>query len=435
VQYAERAQEFFEQLGGKPGGAALMAVSATGCGVQRGPGQPVRPADGAWAGYLERVCELLSSLEWAGFDLPEEWECEFDPQAGALLFADLWRGDGGLSVQYEPDAETLTLAPFEDVTGDWPLSYSLIEDSIRIPVAGTGNGAADAVARAVGRAGLLDATHVRIAEATPPDAAREFAYHCLRRIFQPAADFRKLSLAQVLREVTEDSSLAAYLEWVVGTAGGDVAPDVVPGAAALGVAAWCWRNNTAVEDHHLDSDVLMARVNIAVTRITMRHTDPVLGIDWDGIGSELSDPAWVLPGGRTVRSLFGAGWSEVVATVTAELARWRHLDHEVLGPRTVLILMTIGGSTDYTSSWWGQGRWAGMCRRVIDDAATAGLGLPLPYDFRGQEALLADLEDPDCVPDHVLDWLIDLPQSRADGPRGLRFHHVTRPVQRCWDPY
>jgi hypothetical protein len=435
VQDAEQAQELFEQLGAKLGGAAPTAVPATGGGGQTGPGPTVRPADGAWAGHLERLCDLLSSLDWAGFDLPEEWECEYDPQVGALLFADIWRGDGGISVQYEPDAGMLALQPFEDVAGDCPLSYSLIEDSIRIPVAGTGSGAAAAVARAVGQAGLLDATHVRIADGTPPGAAREFAYHRVRRIFQPAADFRELPLAQVLRQVTEDSSLAAYLEWVVDMAGGDVAPDVVPDAAALGVAAWCWRNNTAVEAHHLDSDVLMARVNMAVTRITMQHVDPVLGIDWDGIGSALADPAWALPDGRTIRSLFGAGWSEVAATVTAELARWRHLDYEVLGPRTVLILMTIGGSTSYTSSWWGQGRWAGMCRRVIDDATTAGLALPSPYDSRGEDALLADLEAPDRLPDHVLDWLIDLPQSRADGPHGLRFHAVTRPAQRCWDPY
>ncbi|WP_330343373.1 hypothetical protein OHA09_36150 [Streptomyces longwoodensis] len=134
-------------------------------------------------------------------------------------------------------------------------------------------------------------------------------------------------------------------------AGQDVAPDIVPDAAALGVAAWCWRNNTAVEDHHLETDVLMARVNIAVTRITQQHVCPIEGIDWDSITDALMEPQWALPDGTLVRSLFGAGWTDVAPTVTAQLDRWRRLDHEVLGPETTLILMSIGGSTGYTDSW------------------------------------------------------------------------------------
>lgn len=99
----------------------------------------------------------------------------------------------------------------------------------------------------------------------------------------------------------------------------------------------------------------------------------------------------------------------------------------MLGPETTLILMSIGGSTSYTATWWGQGRWPSMCRRVIDDAVAAGLPLPQPYDQRGSEALLADLDAPDEVPAPVLDWLIDLPGPRVHGPRGLRMHHGSRP--------
>ncbi|MEV0688987.1 hypothetical protein [Streptomyces sp. NPDC050388] len=168
----------------------------------------------------------------------------------------------------------------------------------------------------------------------------------------------------------------------------DVAPDVVPAAAALGVAAWCWRNNTAVEAHYLETDVLMARVNIAVTRITQQHVCPVEGIHWDAIKDALTDPKWTLPDGTLIRSLFGEGWAEVASTVTAELDRWRRLDQEVLGPETTLILISIGGSTSYTGSWWGQGRWHSMCSRVIDDALAAGLPLPAPYDQRGRDALI-----------------------------------------------
>lgn len=393
------------------------------------------PASRDWESYAIRLEELLGALDWAGFDLPEEWDTDFDPQEGAMLFATLWRGDGGLEVQYNPHQQTLALQPFDDVTGDWPESYSLLEDSIEIPVAPVGEQAATAVAAAAGQAGLLDATHVRVADSAPPEAKQEFTLRRIRRIFQPAAAFRQLPLTDLLRETTENEWLNAYLEWVVGMTGWDVAPDIVPDAAALGIAAWCWRNNTAVEDHHLESDVLMARVNIAVTRITQQHVCPVEGIDWDSIKNALTDPQWALPDGTPVCSLFGPGWTEVAATVTAELDRWRHLDHEVLGPQTTLILMSIGGSTSYTDSWWGQGRWISICRRVIDDATAAGLPLPPPYDQRGPEALLADLDAPDEVPAPVLDWLIDLPDAGVHGPRGLRMRHVTRPPQRCWDPY
>ncbi|MFI9616793.1 hypothetical protein ACIHCM_34805 [Streptomyces sp. NPDC052023] len=398
-----------------------------------GRGVPA-PSGRDWESYVIRLEKLLAALGWAGFDLPERWDTDFDPQEGASLFATCWRGDGGLDVQYNPHQQTLALQPFDDVCGDWPESYSLLDDSIEIPVAPSGEQAVTAVAAAAGQAGLLDATHVRIADSAPAEARQEFILRRIRRIFQPAAD-RQLPLGDLLREVTENQWLNAYLEWVVGMTGGDVAPDIVPDAAALGVAAWCWRNNTAVEKHHLESDVLMARVNIAVTRITQQHVCPVEGIDWDSIKNALTDPQWALPDGTPVSSLFGPGWSEVTATVTAELDRWRHHDHEVLGPQTTLILMSIGGSTGYTNSWWGQGRWHSICRRLIDDATAAGLPLPQPYDQRGPGALLADLDAPDEVSPPVLDWLIDLPDAGVHGPRGLRMHHATRPPQRCWDPH
>ncbi|MET9720275.1 hypothetical protein ABZZ46_33400 [Streptomyces rochei] len=393
------------------------------------------PSDHDWDLYVTRLHELLAALEWAGYDMPEEWETDFDLQAGALLSASLWRGDGCVEIEYSPNRGVLALRPFEDVTGDWPESYSLLKDDIEVPVALSGQQAVAAVADAAGEAGLLDAAHVHVADSAPPEAKQEFTLRRVRRIFLPAAAFRQLPMTDVLREVSENEWLSAYLDWVVGMAGRDVAPDIVPDAAALGVAAWCWRNNTAVEDHHLETDVLMARVNIAVTRITQQHVCPIEGIDWASIRDALMDPQWALPDGTLVRSLFGPGWTEVASTVTAELDRWRRLDHEVLGPETTLILMSIGGSTSYTDSWWGQGRWRAMCRRVIDTATAAGLVLPAPYDQRSPDILLADLDAPDQVPDTVLDWLIDLPEADHDGPRGLRMNDVTRPPQHCWDPY
>ncbi|MFE5097166.1 hypothetical protein ACFRCI_44445 [Streptomyces sp. NPDC056638] len=416
----------------------MPAATTADSGFARGPlkdSELFSPSRREWDSYATRLDELLAGLEWAGFDLPEEWDTDFDPGQGAQLFAILWRGDGALDVQYSPHQGVLALQPFEDVTGDWPESYSLLEEAVEIPV-GPGKEGVTAVEAAAGKEGLLDAAHVRVAETAPPEAKQEFTQRRIRRIFQPAAAFRGLPLTDVLREATENEQLSSYLQWVLGMAGRDVAPDVVPAAAALGVAAWRWRNNTAVEAHHLETDVLMARVNIAVTRIIQQHVCPVEGIDWAAIKDALTDPKWTLPNGTLIRSLFGEGWAEVASTVTAELDRWRRLDHEVLGPETTLILMSIGGSTSYTCSWWGQGRWHSMCSRVIDDALAAGLPLPAPYDQRGRDALMADLDEaPDRLPDAVLDWLIDLPDAGIDGPYGLRMSDVTRPPQCCWDSY
>ncbi|MGW9027906.1 hypothetical protein ACWGQ5_27835 [Streptomyces sp. NPDC055722] len=441
---AQEARQVWGMLGTEPwsgsagAGRAPSADAASGA-VQAAPKEgetaPLSPSEAEWDSYVERLHELLASLEWAGFELPETWDSDFDPQAGALLFSEVWRGDGCIVIEYRPHEGVLALQPFDDVMGDWPESYSLLDDSMEIAVAAAGQDAVTAVAHAAGRAGLLDATHVRVADSAPQEAKQDFAMRRIRRIFNDAAAYRQLPLTDVLREVTENEWLRAYLDWVVGMVGQDVAPDSVPDAAALGVAAWCWRNNTAVEDHHLETDVLMARVNIAVTRVAQQHVCPVEGIDWDGIEATLMDPQWALPDGTLIQSLFGAGWADAASTVTAELKRWRQVDHDLLGPETTLILMSIGGSTSYTDSWWGQGRWRSICQRIVADATSAGLALPQPYDFRGADALIADLDQPDLVADTVLDWLIDLPDAGLDGPRGLRFNSVTRPPQRCWDPY
>ncbi len=329
----------------------------------------------------------------------------------------------------------LVLGPFDDIMGDNPESYSLLDGRLEIDVAVAGPAAVTTVKRETGRAGLLDATRVRVADTAPPHAQQDFAMRRIRRIFEPAADYRNLPLTDVLREVSEEKWLAAFLEMVVGMYGRDVAPDIVPDAAALGVAAWCWRNDTAVEAHHLDTDLLMARTNIAVTRVAQQHVCPVDGIDWDGIEATLMDPQWSLPEGTAIHSLFGSGWTEVAETVTAELRRWRHIDQNLLGPQSTLILMTIGGSTGYTDSWWGQGNWHAMCRHAIDNAVHAGLSLPAPYDLRGTKSLLDDLDEPDLLADNVLDWIIDLPEAGIDGPRGLRFNALDRPAKSCWDPY
>lgn len=210
----------------------------------------------------------------------------------------------------------------------------------------------------------------------------------------------------------------------------DVLPDAVADAAALGIAAWCWRNDTDVEDRHLPSDVLMAKVNIAVTKAVQPHVDLVEGVDWQAIEDSLTDASWQLADGRVVSDLFAEDWADVERTVRRQVRMWRRFDEDLIGPDATIRLLTIAGSTFYTRHWWGQGRWSAICRAIVTDAINAGVALPPPYETTGIDALLSDLQEPDSLGDDVLAWMIDMPGTDIDGPLGLRFHPSTRPITR-----
>jgi hypothetical protein len=134
--------------------------------------------------------------------------------------------------------------------------------------------------------------------------------------------------------------------------------------------------------------------------------------------------------GRVISELFGEGWPEVEQSVRRQLRMWRHFEEDLIGPDAMLRLLTIVGSTSYTRHWWGQGRWAAICRAIITDATSAGVPLPAPYDAEGAVALLRDLRDPEALSDDVLGWMIDIPGTGVDGPYGLRFHESARPIIR-----
>ncbi|GCD40366.1 hypothetical protein [Streptomyces paromomycinus] len=399
------------------------------------PAAPAPPSDDQWSTYATELHEMLAPLEWAGWALPEGWDSEWDATVGPLLFETVWRGDAALNVEYRPGEQVLELQPWEDVTGDFPESFTVLGETVRLQAADTPEAAQARLAERAGELGLLDATRARPADTLPEELQQDFAARRLGRLFEPAADYRQLPLEKVLKEAIQHPWLSAYLNWVVSISGRHVQPDVVPDAAAVGVAAWCWRNDTAVEEHHLATDVLMARVNIAVTQAIQPHINPVEGVDWDAIEQALTDPQWALPDGTTIASLFGISWPHVRTTVVAQLAKWRRAEDELLGPETTLALLTIGGSTDYTHSWWGQGRWQAICRRIVDDALHSQITLPQPYNYQGPEALVRDLARPDLLSDEVLRWLIDMPEGGTGGPRGLRFHPITSPPVHVWAPY
>lgn len=391
------------------------------------------PTEEEWGGHVDDLETLLCSLVQAGWELPESYDSDFDSEDGAFLFGDLHRTGMVISIQYEPTAGKLQLVPFEGDSD--PLLLSMLDETVEIRTGRDLPRGADLVAERVGELGLLDATHLAAAPDSDMTTAELIGHRYREEIFEPAARYRGLALDELAGQLAADEELSLRMQFIAGMAGRHVLPDLVPDAVALGIAAWCWRNDTEVENWHLPTDVLMAKVNIAVTKAVGPHIDPVEGVDWGGVEEALTDSQWSLPDGRVISALFVEGWPEVQRTVRRQVRMWRRFDADLIGPEAILRLLTIAGSTSYTRHWWGQGRWAAICREIISDATQAAIALPAPYDTTGAEALLRDLTKPDALSDDVLAWMIDIPGTDGNGPSGLRGHESTRPITRQFALY
>lgn len=392
------------------------------------------PTDEQWGQYADHLEQLLGSLGWAGWSEHEnDYFVAYDRESGPVLCTTLRRTCMALDVEYRPVDQELRLLPHDD-GGGWPQIFSMLESEVVIELDGDAEEQAQCVAQRAGELGLLDATRVKVDEHSDVSPTQFMNVQLAEYVFEEAARYRDRPVLELAEELDEDPCLITYFAAVVGMFGCDVLPDLVPAAAVLGIAAWGWRNDTAVEAWHVTSDVLMARINIAVTKVIDEHVDPFEGVDWAGLQLSLIDPAWSLPDGRKVSELFGEGWPEICDTVSERLGEWRRLDEDVLGPEAALRLLTIGGSTSYTRHWWGQGRWSAMCRTVVEDAVDGGIALPSPYSELGVERFVADLAEPDQLSDEVLEWLIDMPGGGVDGPHGLRFHEASRPISRAVEP-
>jgi hypothetical protein len=389
--------------------------------------RPGEPPDETWSGYVADLERLLGSLAWAGWELPEYYDTDFDADGGACLFGELFRTGMVIEVQYEPGNGELLLLPCEDEDFS---CLSMLTGSVSISVGHDSERGAELVAQQAGELGLLDATHFVAAPGSDVSTAELVTDRVIGSVIGSAAEYRNLAPEELVDQVMGDEEFSARLKVLMDFFARDVFPDAVPDAAALGIAAWCWRNDTDVEDWHLPSDVLMAKVNIAVTKAVQPHVDPVEGVDWQAIEDGLTDPSWRLADGRVVSELFAEGWPDVERTVRRQVRMWRRFDEELIGPDATIRLLTIAGSTSYTRHWWGQGRWPAICRAIVTDAMSAGVALPPPYETKGIDALLSDLQAPDSLSDDVLAWMIDIPGTDIDGPRGLRSHPCIRPVMR-----
>lgn len=392
-----------------------------------------QPTEEQWGRHVDDLETLLCSLVQAGWELPESYDSDFDSEHGAFLFGELHRTGMVISVQHEPSAGKLQLLPFE---GDGnPLLLSMLDEMVEIRAGRDLLDGADLVAERAGELGLLDATHLAAAPDSDITTAELISHRYREEMFEPAARYRGLGLDELAGQLAADEEFSWRMRFITGMAGSRILPDLVPGAVALGIAAWCWRNDTEVENWHLPTDVLMAKVNIAVTKAVRPHIDPVEGVDWAGAEVALTDSRWSLPDDRVISALFGEGWPEVQRTVRRQVRMWRRFDEDLIGPEAMLRLLTVAGSTSYTRHWWGQGRWPTICREVISDATRAAIALPAPYDAKGAEALLRDLIEPDTLSDDVLAWMIDIPGTGGNGPWGIRGHESTRPVTREFTLY
>lgn len=391
-----------------------------------------RPSDEIWAKWADRLVGLLAPLEWAGWELPEEYDTDFDFEYGASIFGDAWRTGVAISFEFKPYRDELLLQPWEP-TGEAVLSA--LEEATSVQVGDDQDSGRQLIAEVAGDLGLLDATRVTASSDSDISTGELVADQFVEWIFEPAADYRGVPVADLVGRLMADKDFSGTLRVLTEFFAPDVLPDLIPSAAAIGIANWCWRNDTAVEDSHVPSDALMAKVSISATRAVMEHVDLYEGIDWQGVEESLTSEAWQLPDGRAVSELFAEGWPEIQRTVRDAVRKWCRFEEDFLSPEAMLRLLTVAGSTSYTRHWWGQGRWAAICKAIITDAVAAGIVLPEPYDATGTEAFLRDLQEPDAISDEALAWLIDIPGVGPDGPRGLRSHSATKPITREFELY
>ncbi|GAA5112730.1 helix-turn-helix domain-containing protein [Haloechinothrix salitolerans] len=274
--------------------------------LRRPAPQESAPNDEEWAVFWEQLEELLSPLAEAGWlDDVEASFGEYDHEAGPILSTVMHRTCMTMAVEYRPVDNSLELQPFD--SDDNPPLFSVLDEPVVIALPDNMSQRERAIRERAGELGLLDATRVELTEGSVVSTGELVRWQFHEWLFEPAAGGRGIRVEQLLRELDDDRHFSSFIPLLLGMFAVGVLPDVVPDTAALGIAAWCWRNETAVEDHHLPSDVLMARVNMAVTEAIQPNVDPFDGVDWDGVRQALTNPALALPDGRRIADLFGEG--------------------------------------------------------------------------------------------------------------------------------
>ena len=360
---------------------------------------------------LRRITAYLDRAGWSEIDY---WidvdDDDSNPQYAFSL--EFERSGFYLSVDWEPSIRRLSLndgTEGREWTDDLPPLSVLSEPVIiELPPEGSEAASVELARRALAAHGLLDATRVIVPEESPFHYVRLTQLLFAWYVYGAAERYRGTDTKDVRAALETFGNevgfrLAAGLQQYP-----IIVPDPVPRIAGLGIAEWCWRRESDVEDwHHKVGDLTMARANIAATRAVWPHVH-LEGVDWPGVRLALTAKERRLADGQLLADLFAEGWDPILASIHREIDLWERLD-EQLGPEAVLRLLTLHGSrTESIGDWWGSGSYETLARAALSKALEADT---VPATIRSLEDNRGSLVDqlvhaPDFLDDDALSWLI-----------------------------
>ena len=362
---------------------------------------------------LARLTAPLRRAGWTENELWDESDEEDEEPGPRPTYREFSRSNFHISVSWDPaDAQLTVDDPTEHWDWDWddslpplcPLDQPLTIDLSTHP---TQAAKAEAARRAFAEAGLLDATRVHV-----PEDARDLRHDLVLLLW---AHTIHDAIGRHRRDGDGREFIAALGEefsWRLGAGLRThplVVPDPVPSAAARGIAEWCWRRESDVEEWHFKiDDITMARANIAATRAVLPHVHPE-GVDWPAVRLALTAPTRRLADGQAIADIFEEGWTLILTSVHRQIDLWQRAD-ETLGPEAVLRMLTLHGSrTESVGEWWGSGWYETAARRAVARAASNGsLPAAVSADFPDAE-YLADMAagHPDLLDDDTFAWITE----------------------------
>jgi hypothetical protein len=360
---------------------------------------------------LARLTAPLRQAGWTEDELWYETDDDDDEPGTRPAYAEFFRSNFHISVSWNPGNAQLTV---DDPTEGWDWDDGLpplcpLEEPLTIDLRThlTQAAKAETARRAFAEAGLLDATRIHL----PEHAAA--LRHDLVLLLWADTIHDAISRHRSHADGTEAiKALGEEFSWRMDTgmrAYPLIVPDPVPSAAARGIAEWCWRRESDVEEWHFKiDDITMARANIAATRAVLPHVHPE-GIDWPAVRLALTAPGRRLADGQLLADIFEEGWAPILASIHRQVDLWQQVD-ETLGPDAVLRMLSLHGSrTESIGEWWGSGWYETAARRAIARAASnSSLPAVVPAVFPTAEHL-ADTAagHPDLLDDDTLVWITE----------------------------
>lgn len=379
---------------------------------------------------------LTTPLRLAGWSEEEQWYEEEGIPPDTALSVELSRSNFHLHVSWYPaDCRLIVDDPTEgwDWTESLPPLFPLDEPlSIDLRTHPTQAAKAEAARRAFAAAGLLDAIRIHLSEDASALRNNLVLLLWADHIHESISRHRRCDDGQAAIE-----ALGEEFSWRIGSglrAYPVIVPDAVPTAAARGIAEWCWRRESDVEEWHFKiDDIAMARANIAATRAVLPHVHPE-GVDWPAVRLALTVPSRRLANGQTLEDIFEEGWEPILASIHREIDLWQQVD-ESLGPEATLRLLSMHGSrTESIGEWWGSGWYETMVHHAVVRAANDGnLPAVVPSAFLEVEHFAtAAAGYPDLLDDDTFSWLTEAVFKEGSLLRSARLPWTTAVTLPDW---